>query len=208
MEYDKWEPIYKKIVEDFGFSEDADADAAQLLSNLLIEPVKADLNDLTDVIKDKDTLICGNAPTLKKDLEQVDPSDHVIIAADGATSVLLEQGLIPDVIVTDLDGDVEKEIEANKKGAIMVVHAHGDNTGKILSFVPLLTNIIGTSQTKPPQGLFNFGGFTDGDRCVFMAHQLGATSMTLVGFDFDDDNVDEIKKKKLNWARRLIEGFA
>jgi hypothetical protein len=32
--------------------------------------------------------------------------------------------------------------------------------------------------------------------------------MTLVGFDFDDDNVDETKKKKLNWARRLIEGFA
>jgi hypothetical protein len=208
MEYDKWEPIYKKIVEDFGFSEDADADAAQLLSNLLIGPVKADLNDLTDVIKGKDTLICGNAPTLKKDLEQVDPSSHVIIAADGATSVLLEQDLIPDVIVTDLDGDVEKEIEANKRGALMVVHAHGDNTGKILSFVPLLTNIIGTSQTKPPNGLFNFGGFTDGDRCVFMAHQLGATSMTLVGFDFDDDNVDEIKKKKLNWARRLIEGFA
>lgn len=208
MEYDKWEPIYKKIVEDFGFSEDADADAAQLLSNLLIGPVKADLNDLTDVVKGKDTLICGNAPTLKKDLEQVNPSDHVIIAADGATSVLLEQGLIPDVIVTDLDGDVEKEIEANKKGALMVVHAHGDNTGKILSFVPLLTNIIGTSQTKPPPGLYNFGGFTDGDRCVFMAHQLGATSMTLVGFDFDDDNVDEIKKKKLNWARRLIEGFA
>lgn len=208
MEYDKWEPIYKKIVEDFGFSEDADANAAQLLSNLLIGPVKADLNDLTDVIKGKNTLICGNAPTLKKDLEQVNPSDHVIIAADGATSVLLEQGLIPDVIVTDLDGDVEKEIEANKKGALMVVHAHGDNTGKILSFVPLLNNIIGTSQTKPPRGLFNFGGFTDGDRCVFMAHQLGATSMTLVGFDFDDDNVDEIKKKKLNWARRLIEGFA
>jgi hypothetical protein len=208
MEYDKWEPIYKKIVEDFGFSEDADADAAQLLSNLLIGPVKANLKSLTDVIKGKDTLICGNAPTLKKDLEQVDPSDHAIIAADGATSLLLEQDLIPDVIVTDLDGDVEKEIEANKKGAIMVVHAHGDNTDKILSFVPLLTNIIGTTQTKPPHGLFNFGGFTDGDRCVFMAHQLGATSMTLVGFDFDDDNVDELKKKKLNWARRLIEGFA
>ena len=145
MEYDKWEPIYKKIVEDFDFSENADADAAQLLSNLLIGPVKADLNGLTDVIKGKDTLICGNAPTLKKDLEQVDLSDHAIIAADGATSVLLEQGLLPDVIVTDLDGDVEKEIEANKKGAIMVVHAHGDNTDKILSFVPLLTNIIGLS---------------------------------------------------------------
>jgi len=64
---------------------------------------------------------------------------------------------------------------------------------------------MGTAQCRPPPGLYNFGGFTDGDRCVFLAQELGAAKIKLVGFDYEDESVTPRKKKKLAWAKRLIE---
>ena len=87
----------------------------------------------------------------------------------------------------------------------MVVHAHGDNLDALKRYVPQLERIIGTVQCRPPPGLYNFGGFTDGDRCVFLAQELGAASIKLVGFDFEDEGVTPRKKKKLAWAKRLID---
>ncbi len=57
--------------------------------------------------------------------------------------------------------------------------------------------------------LYNFGGFTDGDRAVFLAHHFGSRSIQLLGFDFENvgekPNCDEkTKLKKLGWAKRLI----
>jgi uncharacterized Rossmann fold enzyme len=71
--------------------------------------------------------------------------------------------------------------------------------------VPLLEGVIGTAQCRPPESLYNFGGFTDGDRCVFLAKELGAASIKLVGFDYEDDSVTPRKRQKLGWAKRLIE---
>ena len=71
-------------------------------------------------------------------------------------------------------------------------------------YVPQLENVIGTCQCRPPEGLYNFGGFTDGDRSVFLASELGALSIELVGFDFEDQSVTPRKRKKLAWAERLI----
>ncbi len=205
MQFEQWEPVYERILEDFGFSRKDDENAAILLSNLLIGPLSADIQTLYDLIVGRDILICGNAPCLKNDLKIVATSDYVIIAADGAASTLLENDTIPEIIVTDLDGDMEKEIEANKKGALMVVHAHGDNTDKLLQYVPLLNNIIATTQATPFDNIYNFGGFSDGDRCAYLAKAFDAASMTFIGFDFEDTDVNPIKKKKLKWARYLLE---
>ncbi|MBW6471049.1 MAG: DUF115 domain-containing protein [Methanosarcinaceae archaeon] len=117
------------------------------------------------------------------------------------------RGVVSDVIVTDLDGDVKKEIVANKKGALAVVHAHGDNIDKIKKYVPRLRGVIGSTQANPLENVYNFGGFTDGDRCVYLAKEFGAVSITLVGFDFDDVNVSDMKKKKLGWAKLLIDAI-
>lgn len=86
----------------------------------------------------------------------------------------------------------------------MVVHAHGDNMDALSEEVPRLKRIIGTTQSKPLDNVYNFGGFTDGDRCVFLAQEFGARSITLIGFDFKDTNVTPLKKKKLAWAEKLI----
>ncbi|MFH1322856.1 MAG: 6-hydroxymethylpterin diphosphokinase MptE-like protein, partial [Methanobacteriota archaeon] len=151
----------------------------------------------------KDVLVCGNALTLSNDLDKINTERYLIIAADGATSTLLEKGIVPDMIVTDLDGYIPDEIEANRKGALMVVHAHGDNM-KRLEAVRDMKDVIGTTQAAPLANVYNFGGLSDGDRCVFLAHSFNARSITLAGFNFRDEKVTDIKKKKLKWARKLI----
>ncbi|MBN1133540.1 MAG: DUF115 domain-containing protein [Methanosarcinaceae archaeon] len=205
MDFDLWEPIYLQILDDFGFSREEDERAAIILSEILTDANSVGTPVLAELVQGKDVLICGNAPVLPDDLKLIDPKDYVIIAADGATAVLVDTGIIPDIIVTDLDGDIEKEIIANQKGAIAVVHAHGDNIDKLEKYVPRLKDIIGTTQSKPLNDIHNFGGFTDGDRCVYLAKEFNAASITIIGFDLEDTDVSPMKKKKLKWARWLID---
>lgn len=111
---------------------------------------------------------------------------------------------MPHVIVSDLDGVMDDIIKANERCAVVVVHAHGDNITKLRSYVPQLQKIVGTTQSRPLSNVFNFGGFTDGDRAIYLAKHLGAKEIGIIGFDFEDATVGEIKKKKLRWAKRLI----
>lgn len=211
MKFKEWEPIYKSILEDMGFDRVSDEHAAQFLSEILESKTKKypsevlDIKNLRNVIEGKDVLVCGNAPKLRNDIKNMDVEEYVVIVADGATSVLLDKGTVPDVIVSDLDGNMDDEARANELGAIMVVHAHGDNMDVLKEYVPKLKNIIGTTQSNPLHNIYNFGGFSDGDRCVFLAMEMGAVSLTLVGFDFRDKDVTAIKKKKLVWAEKLID---
>jgi uncharacterized Rossmann fold enzyme len=67
--------------------------------------------------------------------------------------------------------------------------------------------------------VYNFGGFTDGDRCIFIAIELGAKLIVLAGMDFGkivtrysrpdlenlEDKADKIKEMKLKYAKELTE---
>ena len=210
MNFEEWEPIYKLILEDMNFDRLWDERAARMLSKMLeIKSLKKmpevlEIEALHKAINGKAVLVCGKAPSLAKEIKNVDSKKYVVIAADGATSILMKNNIIPDIIVTDLDGNMDDEALANEKGAIMVVHAHGDNMDAMSEEVPRLKRVIGTTQSKPLKNVYNFGGFTDGDRCVFIAQEMGAKTITLVGFDFKDANVTPFKRKKLLWAEKLI----
>jgi uncharacterized Rossmann fold enzyme len=57
--------------------------------------------------------------------------------------------------------------------------------------------------------VYNFGGFTDGDRAVMVARHFGATKIHLLGFDMAQPRPKEgrdpkTKKRKLETARELI----
>ncbi len=204
MRFESWEPIYQKILDDFGFSRERDEEAAELLSELLREPEQS-LKDAFRLVCGRAVIVCGNGPSLVRELDALPKQDHIFIAADGATEALLKQGIIPQIVVTDLDGPFQAILQANKMGSIIVVHAHGDNIDAIEKGVPVLKNVIGTTQSRPLKNVYNFGGFTDGDRCVFLAKHLGAAEIRLVGFDYNDESVTPRKRKKLSWAKRLIE---
>jgi uncharacterized Rossmann fold enzyme len=207
MQFAAWEPVYLEIMEDFGFSLARDEEAATLLCELLRHKEQS-LSDANTRLFDRDVIVAGNAPTLEGELDDLHDQpikEAIFVAADGATSVLLKKGIVPEIIVTDLDGPFEAILKANRMGSIATVHAHGDNLDALHRCVPQLGMIIGTAQCRPPEGLYNFGGFTDGDRSVFLAKELGASSISLLGFDFEDESVTPRKRKKLAWAKKLIE---
>ena len=99
----------------------------------------------------------------------------------------------------------------------------GDETvDKIKEYVPELKRILGTTQSVPLENVSNFGGFTDGDRCIFLAIELGARFILLAGMDFGDivtkysrpdlpeseGKADKIKQMKLNYAKKLTQWAA
>ena len=143
--------------------------------------------------------------------------EYVLVAADGATTAMVEERVAPDIIVTDLDGNLDDILLANLRGANVVIHAHGDNSDKIVQLTPFFTSVLGTTQAQPIGNLYNFGGFTDGDRAMFLAIALGASEMILAGMDFGNivtqysrpnlitktAKADEIKSKKLKYAEKF-----
>ena len=145
--------------------------------------------------------------------------DYVLVAADGATTALIEQKVAPDIVATDLDGKLDDILLANIRGANIIVHAHGDNIDKIATVTSFFNNVLGTTQAQPVGNLYNFGGFTDGDRALFLAVALGASEIILAGMDFGDmvtkysrpniekdvEKADDFKKKKLMYAEKFTQ---
>lgn len=199
MDFRNWEPHYREILGYFGFDRAADEEAARLLASLM---TRDNLLSLAALTCDNEVTVCGNAPCLKDELGKI---RGVIFAADAAADVLDTHGIRPDAVFTDLDGTTDRLIALNKEGTIVVIHAHGDNMPMLRYWVPRFTGpVVATTQSVPLPGVHNFGGFTDGDRAVFAADELGAASITIVGFDLDDINVEPMKRGKLMWARKLL----
>jgi len=204
MKYEQWEPYYKAILKDFGWTAEGDEEAAKLLSSML-PPETPCLEKVKELIHDRDIIVCGKAPSLEKDMAKVDWwYRYTVIAADGAVSTLLDQGIVPDIVVSDLDGKHEDLLEADSLGSIILAHAHADNVEVVKALVPKLKHVVGTTQAEPLSNVYDFGGFSDGDRCVFLAKEFGAKSIKIIGFDLDDKNVTPKKLKKLKWARMLL----
>ena len=203
MDIDDWMVMYGRIVKEFGFDPDADTESARYLDDMVRG--NCDWTPLERTIRDSDVIVAGAA------LGSEVPTDGTIIAADGATTALLELGIVPDVIVTDLDGNIDDQISCSSKGTIMVVHAHGDNIQALKAWVPRFGGpVCGTTQVRPFGAVRNFGGFTDGDRAVMMADELGASSVRLAGFRFDRlgrhscHRDPAVKMAKLRWAEKII----
>lgn len=199
MDFEEWEPYYTRILESFGFEREKDEEAALLLASFL---TRDDLPLLESLCRGKVVTVCGNAPCLKDELRCI---EGVVCAADAASYVLRNAGIRPDVVFTDLDGATDDYLAMNREGTVMVIHAHGDNMPLIRYWTPKFTGpVVGTTQSRPVPPLHNFGGFTDGDRAVFAADHLGAERIVIIGFDLDDQNVDFVKRGKLQWARQLL----
>ena len=209
MKLESWLPMYHKIMADFGFDESKDVESARFLAGSIGGKGAESLEELKGKFP-RSVTICGGSSTLADEISS-ESIEGFVVAADSATSVLLEASVLPDMIVTDLDGFVEDQIDANSRGSMVFVHAHGDNMRMLGQYVPKFTGrLVGTCQCPPVPGLFNFGGFTDGDRAACICAELGAKDISLVGFDFYRPSEKagksrSIKARKLLWAKVVLE---
>jgi len=201
MDFEEWEPVYEAILADFGYDRAADERARDVLADLA-EPF--DLDRLSSV--DGATVaIAGAGPSLSDDLATVREADLVFAASTGA-DVCLDAGVGVDAMVTDLDKNPDTARELTERGVLVAVHAHGDNVEAVREFVPTFDAafVLPTTQAAPTGPVRNFGGFTDGDRAAFLADHFGAGELRFPGWDFDDPAVGEEKRRKLEWAERLL----
>ena len=154
-------------------------------------------------------------------------SPTLFVAADGAVGVLSS---LPDSIserawsrlvcvVSDADGGVGT-IEAVKRSIPIILHAHGDNISSWRNLLGIAVNI-----TNPPRlvlthqtsenidGMYNPGGFTDGDRAICFLKALGVpnerilllgTRTDIVGKWSGETNPEE-KLIKLQWMAKVLD---
>ncbi len=208
MEFEDWEPFYVQIVEDLGLSRDDDEAVAAELDRIL-GGTRVSFEELRAIFRGKTVTVAGNGPSLADDLAHV---DGVLVTADEATSAALERGLRPAVLVTDLDGAVADQVRANAEGTVAVILGHGDNGPAIRSWAPKFAGrTVATTQSRPSGGLYDFGGFTDGDRAVYLADHFGAKEIRLAGWDFEHpsakDDDPKRKQRKLDWAYILLQNL-
>jgi uncharacterized Rossmann fold enzyme len=210
-----WESKYREILKDFGYSRKKDSQSCKLLDSLL--PKKMETKKIRDLIENKPVFVIGAGPSLPSCISILKKYKKITkIVADGAAKAMIENDLKPDIVVTDLDGDIKSLKKAGRTNTVMVVHAHGDNSEKI-HLVKNFKNCVGTTQTKPIGKVHNFGGFTDGDRCVFLASNFKAKKIILLGMDFGNRIgkysktrvVDRsVKIAKLRYGKKLLEWLA
>lgn len=191
MNIDEWLGVsYPAITRVLSIDPSLDAEATELLDNLT-SGLRTSEQELRLMIKGRTCIVYGAGPTLPfTPCEVLRDKSLVHVAADGAGRLFLENGLFPDVLVTDLDGGSEVIHKCAQK-SIIVVHAHGNNMDKIWKLVPELlaskAKLVLTTQTAPIGKVMNFFGFTDGDRAAWLCHEFDAGEIILAGMDFDSE---------------------
>ncbi|MCL9813878.1 6-hydroxymethylpterin diphosphokinase MptE-like protein [Natranaeroarchaeum aerophilus] len=201
MQLAEWEPVYEAILREFGFGRSADERARDILAEYAT-PFSfdrfAELSGAT-------VAIAGGGPSMEHETAVAETAE-VVVAASVAADLLLEVGIDIDLMVTDLDKNVETAIDLSHAGVPVAVHAHGDNIPALREYLPEFEQgqVLATTQAAPSESVYNFGGFTDGDRAAFLADEFGAGELRFPGWDLDDEDVAPMKRQKLDWAERLL----
>ncbi|MEM2075420.1 MAG: 6-hydroxymethylpterin diphosphokinase MptE-like protein [Zestosphaera sp.] len=217
----RWASLHEIVRREFGFDVEEDFNAAEVL-NMIIQSGMASretvARKLRGLVGGARALVVG-AGSSCVDVKEVFKHYDVLIAADGALRCCRSVGVEPHVVVTDLDGVGLGDLLTFE--GVIVIHAHGDNVGRLISMVPLLKgkDVLGTSQVPlKTSNVSVAGGFTDGDRAVYIALVNGARDVGLVGFDFEGSvgryskpyltgevPATPVKRRKFYWGRFLIE---
>lgn len=191
--------VQEEIREAFGWRLESDIDSAQLL--------RAECTNPSSTIR-----LSGIVAVVGAAAPDGVTSSHPIIAADGAVGAVAD---LSQVILVVSDGDGSPHLERSlNRGIPLCLHAHGDNISSwrnVLSIIDSTQEIILTHQTPNSiDGMYNPGGFTDGDRAVCIAFALGADAVELIGFSTGDvgkwSGVTDVERKltKLTWMKHIL----
>src|ERR1700687_1159269 len=130
MTLNGWQKKYQEMLNEFGYDRTKEIRSANILNSVL--KTRFELNNLERKIKNKTVFVIGAGPSLSFSLQYIKKfRNFTKIVADGATQVLLENKITPDIVVTDLDGNMEYLKKASDQKSIMIVHAHGDNINRL-----------------------------------------------------------------------------
>ena len=198
MKWTEWEKYYLSIVQMLGLNIDEDDQSSRLLMNLLdtyfSKFTQQNVSERLKEILSNPILIWGAGPSIEEieiqRLMLIKQRNFSLIAIDGTVTLFKQNNIIPDLIFSDLDGNLSAINWAINNGAVLVIHAHGDNRTQIKTFfnqyyTPKEDDLVwGSSQNLSNDILFNFGGFTDGDRAILYAFHFQSKVIGLVGFDF------------------------
>ena len=212
MRFSEWEPVYLSIIADMGYDRSDDEACVRVLKAVTLNSDLVTEDDAAEFFGETATVF-GNAPRLESDVRSLPPEGTNIVSGS-AVGRVMAMGIRPDVVVTDLDGDIDPQLEASSGGALTFIHAHGDNQDLVRMYAGLFKGpVVLTTQSVPENTVLNFGGFTDGDRAVCIAQELGARRVLLEGFDFEHPNPKPgsdpaVKLRKLAWAERIIQGLS
>ena len=187
--------------------------------------------NLCDIIEqinatDKKIIIIGAAATPLEIIKILNDNSFFVLA-DGAGAVFstLDNKLEKEAWARSLcvisDGDGGKGlIQAIDKGIPLILHAHGDNVPSWTDIVDYILSkniemkIVLTHQLpRRIDGMYNFGGFTDGDRAVCFIHSIGVPKERIVMAGTRTDIVGQwsgitdkkLKLSKLKWMEKVLQ---
>lgn len=216
--------IQSEVREAFGWSEDDDLKSAEGLKQALsghshwnFQQREATLSRIREKLRGAEHVVVLGAAVEQTEIEAWVGRNAVFVAADGAVGVLESYKQLA-CIVSDFDGAIHLDTAA-REGQDIVAHAHGDNLpqwSRALSLwqqYPLPPHLVLSHQVSHhiPE-MYNFGGFTDGDRalCFVLANDVPAEKIAIVGFStgkigaWSATTIPAQKLKKLEWMRRIV----
>ncbi len=125
-----------------------------------------------------------------------------VVSVDGAARLFMERGIFTDLVVTDLDGLATDDVVRLHDGwhSTIIVHGHGNNLQAVKALLGRATpddRYVFTTQVQPTRTVYNLGGFTDGDRAIFVGLALGFTRLVLAGMDLDASTIGRYSKPGL-----------
>ncbi|MCI4456927.1 MAG: DUF115 domain-containing protein [Desulfurococcaceae archaeon] len=226
--------MLKRVITDLGYDYEKEYDAsltACVLANSIdiIDPYKI-FERLFKKLSNRHILVIGAGPSIYNiDRRLTSEIYDGVICSDGACRVLRENACLDKtcIWVGDLDGGIDSfENISNFQNSFSFLHFHGDNYMDIIKISDKIRGfrdkIVFTVQTLPlcPKTIL-IPGFTDGDRALLLSKLLKPSKISVVGMDLesyyvsmyskpflkDIDLITPSKRRKLEWAKRLIDMF-
>jgi len=225
---------YKEIIELVGFSNADDIKSRDILHDIFSQREYILWDNILYLeklfLKFTKILIFGGGPDAEYFVNYIHDNSNfrnlsekfLVVAVDGITELLYEKKIIPNIIFTDLDGNLLETINRPEfKNTSFIIHAHGDNINKIRTFrkfIAMSKYLIGTTQVESKIPIINHGGFTDGDRALFLIRNFLKEhhNVIIFGYDFgdiigkyskphlmSDQKAKSIKRKKLDIGAEL-----
>lgn len=172
-----------------------------------------------------------------EDLDVLLDLDPHFVAADGSVGVLAELDPMGNpaggddsdgaggahwerlaLVVSDADGWPHLQ-SAIEREVPIALHAHGDNRAQVEA------TLMRWSEENPPpiflthqttsdlEGIYNPGGFTDGDRAICLLLSMGVAPERLILVGYDEHTLgrwsgvtdEPIKRRKLGWMAKILD---